>query len=110
MAVPAHPDSQPASAGKAEGPRSPKPLERYQQALRSRTAVGAQADSYARWVEAYIRFHCLRHPRELGPENVRKFLAHLRRQPQTTPAANRGVRPVPSPTGPARHPFLALLP
>jgi len=33
--------------------------------------------TYLHWVEVFIRFHNLRHPKELGPADVRLFLDHL---------------------------------
>ena len=39
--------------------------------------------AYARWIRRFIRFHGLRHPRELGEPEVVAFLNHL--------AAERGV-------------------
>ena len=32
---------------------------------------------YVMWIRAYIRFHGLRHPRELGKSEVERFLSHL---------------------------------
>lgn len=34
-------------------------------------------DSYLYWIRYYIRFHKLRHPSELGAEEVEQFLTHL---------------------------------
>ena len=33
--------------------------------------------SYVRWIVRFIRFHGLRHPRDLGPPEVAAFLTHL---------------------------------
>ena len=35
--------------------------------------------TYCDWVERFIRFHQLRHPRELGEPEVAEFLTHLAR-------------------------------
>lgn len=34
-------------------------------------------DTYLYWIRFYIRFHGLRHPKELEPEAVERFLTHL---------------------------------
>ena len=36
--------------------------------------------TYCDWVERFIRFHRLRHPRELGEPEVAEFLTHLARK------------------------------
>ncbi len=33
--------------------------------------------SYVRWIKHYIHFHKLRHPAEMGPEEVKAFLSYL---------------------------------
>jgi len=35
--------------------------------------------TYCDWIECFIRFHELRHPRELGEEEISAFLTHLAR-------------------------------
>ena len=35
--------------------------------------------AYSRWVVAFVRYHGMRHPRDLAPEAVRDFLTHLAR-------------------------------
>ena len=53
------------------------------QCLRDRTTAmrysGRTTQAYSRWVRQYVRFHRMRHPRELGGESVREFLTHLAR-------------------------------
>jgi integron integrase len=34
-------------------------------------------EAYTRWVVRFVRFHRLRHPRELGSDGIRAFLSHL---------------------------------
>ena len=79
-------------APSAEAARPPKLLDRLRQALRDRQVSPARVEEYLHAVEAYIRFHGLRHPRELGLEHVTAFLTHLRRQPGATPAQEAGAR------------------
>jgi integron integrase len=38
--------------------------------------------SYADWIERFIRFHRMRHPREMGETDVSAFLTHLARDGQ----------------------------
>jgi len=33
--------------------------------------------SYEQWLRRFLRFHQLRHPREMGNEEVNAFLSHL---------------------------------
>lgn len=35
--------------------------------------------SYCDWIERFIRFHQLRHPKEMGVEEITQFLTHLAR-------------------------------
>lgn len=57
--------------------------------LRDRAAVRRYSPrtvkAYSRWVVAYVNYHDRQHPRVLGPEAVREFLAYL--------ARDRGVAP-----------------
>ena len=59
---------------------SPSPL---LQALRDRTLAMRYSprttEAYSRWVRQYVRYHRMRHPRELGAESVQEFLTHLAR-------------------------------
>jgi integron integrase len=83
----------PASLPPAEEPaRGPKLLDRVRQALGDRHVPPARIGEYLLSLEAYIRFHGLRRPRELGLEHISAFLADLRRRPNTTPADEAGAR------------------
>jgi integron integrase len=46
-------------------------------ALRSRHYSYKTERSYCNWVKRFIRFHRMRHPRELGTAEVNAFLTHL---------------------------------
>jgi hypothetical protein len=35
--------------------------------------------SYCDWIERFIRFHHLRHPKDMGAEEIAEFLTHLAR-------------------------------
>jgi len=34
-------------------------------------------EAYIDWIERFIRFHCIRYPKEMGADEVRTFLTHL---------------------------------
>jgi integron integrase len=55
----------------------PKLMEQLRLAIRRRHYSHHTEKAYTFWVRAYIRFHRLRHPREMGAEEVRAFLNHL---------------------------------
>jgi integron integrase len=76
----------------ANGGPPPKLLDRLHVALHQRQVAPTQIAAYLQAVEEYIRFHGLRHPRELGLEHVSAFLDHRRRQPDLTPAHEQDVR------------------
>lgn len=52
------------------------------EARRRRLSIRTE-EAYADWVRRFVRFHGLRHPRELGADDVAAFLTHL--------AVERGV-------------------
>jgi integrase len=57
--------------------RTPKLLDQVRQAVRLRHFSPRTEKSYVAWIRRYIRFHALRHPRELGAADVTRFLASL---------------------------------
>jgi site-specific recombinase XerD len=63
--------------------RPPKLLDQLRAELRVRHMSLNTEESYVGWARRYILFHGKRHPREMGPEEVRAFLSHL--------AVERGV-------------------
>src|SRR5262245_54115507 len=58
---------------------APKPrlLDQVRDAIRVRHYSYRTEQQYVAWVRRYIRFHRLRHPRELGGLEVTAFLTHL---------------------------------
>lgn len=46
--------------------------------LRLRHFSPRTEEAYVHWVRRFVRFHRLRHPRELGRDDVLRFLEHLR--------------------------------
>jgi len=53
------------------------------EAIRIRHYSIRSEEAYVQWVKAFIRFHGLRHPREMGAREVTTFLSH--------PATGRNV-------------------
>jgi integron integrase len=65
-------------------PRSPAPaaagarlLDRVDHEARRRRLSRRTAKAYAGWIRRFVRFHALRHPREMGGAEVSAFLTHL---------------------------------
>jgi hypothetical protein len=65
-------DSEPSATA-----RAPKLLGQVRQAVRLRHVSRRTEESHVAWIRRYIRFHALRHPRELGAADVTRFLASL---------------------------------
>ena len=60
--------------------RPPRLLDRLRHALRLRHYSRRTEDAYVLWARRFILFHGKRHPRELGPAEVERFLTHLATQ------------------------------
>lgn len=58
-------------------PDPPRLMDRMRQALRSRHYSFKTEKVYVMWAERFIRFHKMRHPREMGAPEVNEFLTHL---------------------------------
>ena len=52
-------------------------MDQLRERIRYRHLSLSTERSYAYWVRSFIRFHGLRHPRELGSSEVEAFLTHL---------------------------------
>ncbi len=59
------------------GPKQPKLLDRVRAAVRVNHYSPRTEQAYVDWIERFIRFHGIRHPHEMGAEEVRAFLTHL---------------------------------
>lgn len=59
------------------GPKSPKLLDRVRAAVRFNHYSPRTEQAYVDWIERFIRFHGIRHPQEMGADEVRAFLTHL---------------------------------
>jgi site-specific recombinase XerD len=116
------PASPPLQTTLAPAPPAPKLLERVRTALRQRAVQGQnpvppaadQEQACLDWLARFIRFHGLRHPKELGPDHVAQFLLTLRDRPTEHAVATAALRflyveflltdPVPPPPPPAVRP------
>jgi len=58
-------------------PDQPRLLDRMSEALRTRHYSPRTEQVYVLWVKRYIRFHRMRHPKEMGESEVNEFLTHL---------------------------------
>jgi integron integrase len=61
----------------ASAPPSPRLLDQLRERLRLKHYSIRTEHSYVEWVRRYIRFHGLRHPKDLGAPEVGAFLTHL---------------------------------
>jgi len=60
-----------------DAPRPPKLLDQVRSRLRTKHYSIRTEDQYVFWIRRFIRFHGLRHPRELGAREVEAFLSDL---------------------------------
>ena len=61
-------------------PQQPKPpglIQRYREELQTRHYARRTVKTYEQWLRRFLRFHSLRHPREMGSGEVNAFLTHL---------------------------------
>ena len=57
--------------------RRPRLLERVRAEIRSRHYSPRTERSYVHWIRRYLRFHDLKHPREMAEDEMKAFLGHL---------------------------------
>ncbi len=62
-----------------EAGKGKKLLDQMRDVMRLKHYSLRTEQTYCDWVERFIRFHQLRHPRELGEPEVAEFLTHLAR-------------------------------
>jgi len=55
----------------------PKLLCRVRRAVRARHYSANTEEAYVSWVRRYVRYHGVRHPTEMGPEEISQFLTDL---------------------------------
>ena len=56
---------------------SPGLIQRYREELQARHYARRTVNTYEQWLRRFLRFHQLRHPREMGSVEVNTFLTHL---------------------------------
>jgi len=57
--------------------RPPGLIQRYREELQARHYARRTVATYEQWLRRFLRFHGMRHPREMGSEEVNAFLTHL---------------------------------
>lgn len=55
----------------------PRLLEELRRAIQSRHYSRRTERAYANWIRRYVKFHGMRHPREMGHDEITAFLSHL---------------------------------
>jgi Phage integrase, N-terminal SAM-like domain len=58
-------------------PKPPKLLDRVRSTMRLNRYSPRTEEAYIEWIKRFIRFHGVRHPQEMGAEEVKAFLSHL---------------------------------
>ena len=61
----------------ADSLRPPGLIQRYREELQVRHYARRTVQTYEQWLRRFLRFHALRHPREMGSDEVNAFLSHL---------------------------------
>jgi integron integrase len=61
----------------APPPKEKKLLDQYRDAVRLKQYSARTEETYIQWIKAYIVFHKMRHPKEMGIPEIRQFVAHL---------------------------------
>lgn len=60
-----------------DAPEGVRLLDQVRRAVRLRYYSRRTEQAYCYWVRAYVRYHRLRHPQEMGEKEVAQFLSHL---------------------------------
>lgn len=55
----------------------PKLLDQLADILRTKRYSARTIEAYSGWVRRYVRFHSLKHPKELDGAHIRSFFSHL---------------------------------
>ena len=56
---------------------SPGLIQRYREELQARHYARRTVSSYEQWLRRFLRFHQMRHPRQMGEAEINAFLSHL---------------------------------
>lgn len=62
--------------------RQPRLLDQLRRCIRDKHYSFSMERTYVYWAKWYIRFHGLRHPANMGPEEIRAFLSYLNNERQ----------------------------
>ena len=62
------------------GSKTPKLLDRVRVVMRLNRNSPRAEEAYVDWIKRFIRFHGVRHPQEMGADEVKAFLSHLATQ------------------------------
>jgi site-specific recombinase XerD len=62
------------------GLKPPKLLDRVRTTMRLNRYSPRTEQAYVDWIKRFIRFHGVRHPQEMGADEVKAFLSHLATQ------------------------------
>ena len=57
--------------------RPPGLIQRYREELQVRHYARRTVSSYEQWLRRFLRFHQMRHPRQMGEGEINAFLSHL---------------------------------
>jgi integron integrase len=57
--------------------RPPGLIQRYREEVQARHYEHRTVNTYEQWLRRFLRFHGMRHPREMGSNEVNAFLSHL---------------------------------
>ena len=66
-----------APAGTDAGTKTPRIEDRLREAIRERHYSLRTEEAYTMWYRQFVRFHQMRHPQEMGEEEITEFLRHL---------------------------------
>ncbi|MFA6313246.1 MAG: phage integrase N-terminal SAM-like domain-containing protein [Sterolibacterium sp.] len=82
-----HADTElPAVAGEPPLAQQRRLLPSLRDALRLRRYSLKTEKAYSHWVKRYVRFHRMRHPKDMGAKEVTAFLNHLASERQVAAA------------------------
>ena len=68
---------QPPNSGINAQPAKPKLLDQMRTTIRLRGMSYSTEQTYSDWAKRFILFHNKRHPKDMGAEEIRAFLAYL---------------------------------
>jgi integron integrase len=72
-----HQETQPHGQNNTSDPKPKKLLDQVREALRTKHYSYRTEQTYVDWIKRYIIFHKKQHPKDLGVEEIREFIAYL---------------------------------